>query len=188
MPSRNSSAAWASPSSILDSANPTWIRTQSPGTTTSSSSSPMLIARRTPLTLTLARSGRSSRISMTSPGIPRHMGTPLRAGASRPVRPAGRQLDALQQQLVAAGLVQLGRAAGRAGDQQLAGLALGAAGSAGDPDREDDQVELGPLGLRPGRDQLERLLHGGPDGPVQHPDPDPDPRHRPPGGPAQGRV
>src|SRR5215469_14304325 len=73
MPSRNSRAAAASASSILDSANPTWISTHSPGTTVSFSSSPMLMTRRTPLTLTLARSGWSARISITSPEIPRHM-------------------------------------------------------------------------------------------------------------------
>src|SRR5262245_20830383 len=73
MPSRKSIAAFASFSSIFDSAKPTWISTQSPGLTSSPSSRPMLIARLTPLTSTLARSGRSARISMTSPGMPRHM-------------------------------------------------------------------------------------------------------------------
>src|SRR5206468_4291194 len=39
----------------------------------SPSNKPMLMARRTPLTSTLARSGRSSQSSTTSPGIPRHI-------------------------------------------------------------------------------------------------------------------
>src|ERR1700744_4006359 len=73
MPSRNSRAAAASRSSILDRANPTWISTHSPGLGGSSASRPMLISRRTPLTLTLARSGCSASISTTSPGMPRHM-------------------------------------------------------------------------------------------------------------------
>src|SRR5215468_10735102 len=76
--SRNSStnciAGAASASSILDSANPTWISTHSPGLGGSSDSRPMLISRLTPLTSTLARSGCSGCISMTSPGMPRHMG------------------------------------------------------------------------------------------------------------------
>src|SRR5580693_2443352 len=73
MPSRNSMAAAASASSILDRAKPTWISTHSPGFGGSSDSSPMLISRFTPLTSTFARSGWSGWISMTSPGIPRHM-------------------------------------------------------------------------------------------------------------------
>src|SRR6266542_3879835 len=76
MPSRKSSAALASSSSILESAKPTWIRTQSPGSSVSPSSRPMLTARLTPLTSTLARSGRSGSSSTTSPGMPRHMASP----------------------------------------------------------------------------------------------------------------
>src|ERR1700733_11157108 len=66
-------AAAASASSILDRAKPTWISTHSPGLGGSSASRPMLIIRFTPLTSTFARSGWSGLISMTSPGIPRHM-------------------------------------------------------------------------------------------------------------------
>src|ERR1700679_3374829 len=73
MPSRDSMAAAASASSILDRAEPTWISTHSPGLGGSSDSSPMLMSRLTPLTSTLARSEWSGLISMTSPGIPRHM-------------------------------------------------------------------------------------------------------------------
>src|ERR1700722_7785824 len=73
MLSRNSMAAAASCSSILDRAKPTWISTHSPGFGGSSDSRPMLISRLTPLTSTFARSGWSVLISMTSPGIPRHM-------------------------------------------------------------------------------------------------------------------
>src|SRR5690242_4884216 len=73
MPSRKSSTAFASASSTLLSANPTWMRIQSPGAGGSSASRPTLTDRRTPLTETLARSGRSSEISMTSPGMARHM-------------------------------------------------------------------------------------------------------------------
>src|SRR5258708_32425135 len=73
IPSRNSIAAFASASSILERAKPTWIRIQSPGWRSSSESSSMLIARLTPLTLTLARSGWPVRSSMISPGIPRHI-------------------------------------------------------------------------------------------------------------------
>src|SRR5690348_10029256 len=73
MLSRNSIAAAASCSSILDSANPTWISTHSPGFGGSSASRAMLISRRTPLTLTLARSGWTGSISTTSPGMPRHI-------------------------------------------------------------------------------------------------------------------
>src|SRR2546423_11863348 len=76
MPSRNASAAAASSSSIFERANPTWMRIQSPGWTFSFSRSPMLMALRTPLTFTFARSGRS-RSSITSPGIPRHIPSPL---------------------------------------------------------------------------------------------------------------
>src|SRR5260370_22765020 len=74
MPSRNSKADAASISSIFDKAKPTWISTHSPGLGGSSQSSPMLINRRTPLTSTLARSGCSAKSSITSPGMPRHMG------------------------------------------------------------------------------------------------------------------
>src|SRR6185437_3062304 len=77
MLSRNSRAAAASASSILESAKPTWMSTHSPGSGMSSASRPTLITRRTPLTSTLARSGWSGRNSITSPGMPRHMRSPF---------------------------------------------------------------------------------------------------------------
>src|SRR5438309_398324 len=52
------------------------MRIQSPGWTFSFSRRPMLMALRTPLTFTFARSCRS-RSSITSPGIPRHIPAPL---------------------------------------------------------------------------------------------------------------
>src|SRR5258708_635558 len=52
------------------------MRIQSPGWTFSFSRRPILMALRTPLTFTFARSGRS-RSSITSPGIPRHIHSPL---------------------------------------------------------------------------------------------------------------
>src|SRR5581483_5223141 len=57
------------------------MRIQSPGTGGSSVNRPILIARLTPLTSTLARSGWSGRISITSPGMPRHMSYYLRGGS-----------------------------------------------------------------------------------------------------------
>src|SRR5215469_4092876 len=77
-------AAAASPSSILDRANPTWISTHSPGLGGSSESRPTLMTRRTPLTSTLARSGCSGRNSITSPGMPRHMCCSFTAAAGSP--------------------------------------------------------------------------------------------------------
>src|SRR5579884_3887379 len=59
----------------LEIANPTWISTQSPGTTpspSSASSRPMLTLRRTPATSTLAKRRSSSTISTTCPGIAKH--------------------------------------------------------------------------------------------------------------------
>ena len=64
----------ASSSSIFDMAKPTWISTQSPTPMPSSSSRPMLIDPRTPVTSTRARCSSPSRNSTIWPGIPRHMG------------------------------------------------------------------------------------------------------------------
>src|SRR4029450_1542669 len=116
MPSRKSRAALASSSSILDRAKPTWIRTQSPGSSFSSESSPMLIARLTPLTATWARSGRSSMNSTISPGMPRHILLLL-------------QVDGFQDQLVAALGLDVEAAAGGGGGQGVGGL--GPAGRVG---------------------------------------------------------
>src|SRR5918992_5366465 len=127
MPSRKSRAALASCSSILDRAKPTWISTQSPGSSFSSSSRPMLIARRTPLTSTLARSGRSSISSTISPGMPRHM--------------LFLQVDGFQDQLVTAVGLEVEAAAGRAGGEGVGGLGLVPAVAAADPDRHDHQVD-----------------------------------------------
>src|SRR5882757_7955581 len=80
MPSRNSMAAFASASSILERAKPTWMRIQSPGWRSSPVSRPMLMARLTPLTLTFARSGWSTTNSTISPGIPRHISLSHRDG------------------------------------------------------------------------------------------------------------
>src|SRR6202050_1384957 len=67
------SANAASSSSIFDMAKPTWMSTQSPGTRPSSSRSPMLTMRVTPDTSTRARWGLVSVISLSCPGMPRHM-------------------------------------------------------------------------------------------------------------------
>src|SRR5256885_16641461 len=92
MPCRKARAAAASSSSILERANPTWIRIQSPGWMFASSSRPMLMARRTPLTSTMARSARSAYSSTTSPGIPRHMGLhPLQSAVAGDVLPREEQ-------------------------------------------------------------------------------------------------
>src|SRR4029453_14206385 len=121
MPSRKSSAALASSSSILERAKPTWIRIQSPGSSFSSSSRPMLMARRTPLTSTLARSGRSSISSTISPGMPRHI--------------FFLHVDGFQDQLVPALGPEGEPAAGGAGGEGVGGLALVAAVEAADPHR-----------------------------------------------------
>src|SRR5579871_5163865 len=65
------SVARASCSSILESANPTWISTQSPRSAEvpSTSSRPMFTVRRTPATSTVASLFCSSTTSSTSPGI-----------------------------------------------------------------------------------------------------------------------
>src|SRR6266567_6463654 len=73
----------------------------------------MLMARRTPLTFTLARSGRS-RSSVTSPGIPRHIDSPLSifpflVASGRPqdlARPVGDDADDALGEAHAAGLLQ----------------------------------------------------------------------------------
>src|ERR671910_1171425 len=127
MPSRKSRAALASSSSILDRAKPTWISTQSPGSSFSSSSRPMLIARLTPLTSTLARSGRSSISSTISPGMPRHI--------------FFLQVDGFQDQLVAALGLQIEGGAGRAGGEGVGGLGLVPAVEAADPHRHRHQVD-----------------------------------------------
>src|SRR5215213_10150808 len=175
MPSRKSRAALASSSSILDRAKPTWIRTQSPGSSFSSESRPMLIARLTPLTSTLARSGRSSMNSTTSPGMPRHILLLL-------------QVDGFQDQLVAALGLDVEPAAGGAGGEGVGGLALVAAVQAADPHRHGHQVDGGPVGDRALGDQGERLVEGRRHHPVLGPDPDPDPGHPAPGGPAFHRL
>src|SRR4029450_13914190 len=69
-------ASDASRSSIFDKAKPTWMSTQSPGWTSSSSSSPMLTVRLTPETSTAARCSWLSSSSTTWPGIPRHIAAP----------------------------------------------------------------------------------------------------------------
>src|SRR4029453_11668895 len=122
MPARKSRAALASSSSILDRAKPTWIRTQSPGSSFSSESSPMLIARLTPLTSTLARSGRSSMTSTTSPGMPRHILLLL-------------QVDGFQDQLVAALGLDVEAAAGGAGGEGGGGPPPSAPAGGGAPPR-----------------------------------------------------
>ena len=61
----------------FDSANPTWMSTQSPGCTLSPSSSrrPTFTLRRTPATSTRASRLASSTISITWPGIAKHIRT-----------------------------------------------------------------------------------------------------------------
>src|SRR5580698_3468896 len=73
MSCREASARAASFSSILDMANPTWMSTQSPGSSFSSSSKPILMMRVTPETSTLARCSCTSDSSCSCPGMPRHM-------------------------------------------------------------------------------------------------------------------
>src|SRR5512132_106350 len=144
MPSRKSRAPLASSSSILDRAKPTWIRTQSPGSSFSFSSRPMLIARLTPLTSTLARSGRSSISSTISPGMPRHIFFLLdRSGGHRfaTCAPGLLDVDGFQDQLVAALGLQVERAAGRAGGEDVGGLGLLPAVEAADGHRHDHQVD-----------------------------------------------
>src|SRR5689334_22657073 len=148
MPSRKSSAALASTSSIFDSANPTWMRIQSPGATHRSPSRPMLIARLTPQTSTMARSGRSDRISTISPGIPRHM---------RGLR----QLDGFEDEVVAAFGVDVGAAAPRADGEGVGRDGRAPAGAAGHPHGDDDQVHAGLLGHGPLGDRGERLVDPG---------------------------
>src|SRR4029453_3815086 len=121
MPSRKSRAALASSSAILDRAKPTWIRTQSPGSSFSSESRPMLIARLTPLTSTLARSGRSSMNSTIPPGMPRHI--------------VFLHVNSLQDQLVATLRLEIQGAAGRAGGEGVGSVGLVAAVQAAGPDR-----------------------------------------------------
>src|SRR4029453_164538 len=173
MPSRKSRAALASPSSILDRAKPTWIRTQSPGSSFSSSSRPMLMARRTPLTSTLARSGRSSISSTISPGMPRHIFFLLgRSGGYRsaPCAPGPLDVDGFQDQLVAALGLDVEPAAGRAGGEGVGGLALVAAVQGAAPDRHGHQVDGGPVGDGALGDQGERLVEGRRHPPVLGPD------------------
>src|SRR5580704_4472254 len=66
-------ARFASSSSILDMANPTWMRTQSPGFNGSSSNSPMLMILVTPETSARASWSFVSTSSTNRPGIPRHI-------------------------------------------------------------------------------------------------------------------
>ena len=79
----SSSVSRASSSSIRASAKPTWISTQSPGSTgaAGSSTSATLTSRRTPEMSTLARPPSRSTTSTTWPGMPRHM---TRASQLRP--------------------------------------------------------------------------------------------------------
>src|SRR6266571_8061393 len=154
MPSRKARADRASSSSILDRANPTWMSTQSPVPTRPFSSSPMLMVRRTPLTFTLARSGRSCRISTTSPGIPRHMLAPS-VGL---VEQLPRQLpqDVVQGGLGLLDPVDRGR---RHHEQVVDGLRLRhpAAVVPGQADGE----QAAPTGLVEGPDQVVRVAAGG---------------------------
>src|SRR3984957_1978730 len=73
MSCREARASAASFSSIFDMAKPTWMRTQSPITRPSSSSSPILMIRVTPDTSTRARCSFTLLTSFSWPGIPRHM-------------------------------------------------------------------------------------------------------------------
>src|ERR1700692_1539215 len=73
MSCREAKARAASSSSIFDMANPTWISTQSPGSSPSSSSRPILMIRVTPETSTRARCSFKWLTSFSCPGIPRHM-------------------------------------------------------------------------------------------------------------------
>src|SRR3984957_17797276 len=66
-------ARFASSSSILDIANPTWMRTQSPAFSCSSSNNPMLMTRVTPETSARASWSLVSTNSTSRPGIPRHI-------------------------------------------------------------------------------------------------------------------
>src|SRR4051812_326451 len=75
MASSSSRVARASSSSICEIAKPTWIRTQSPGPT--SSRRPMLTLRRTPATSTRASRFGSSTRSTIWPGMARHTATLL---------------------------------------------------------------------------------------------------------------
>src|SRR5688500_16828625 len=113
MLSRKLRAAAASSSSIFERAKPTWMRIQSPGWRSSSSSKPMLMARFTPLTSTLARSGRSASNSTIKPGIPRHIGFALLV--------SGGPQPAVHQGLDLAGADAEGGAQ-RLGDEALARL------------------------------------------------------------------
>src|SRR5215207_3819391 len=78
MPWRRARVAAASSSSTSESAKPTWMRTQSPGSALrpSASSRPMLTVRRTPATSTRASRLPASTTSMTLPGMARHTATP----------------------------------------------------------------------------------------------------------------
>src|ERR1700722_13127146 len=73
MSCNDASARAASSSSIFDMAKPTWMSTQSPGLSPSSSRSPMLMIRVTPETSTRARCSCTSLNALICPGIPRHM-------------------------------------------------------------------------------------------------------------------
>src|SRR5215216_4750821 len=144
MPSRKSRAALASCSSILERAKPTWMRTQSPGSSFSFSSRPMLMARLTPLTSTLARSGRSSINSTITPGMPRHIFFLLdRSGGYRFATraPGPLDVDGFQDQFVAALGLDVEPAAGGAGGEGVVGLAFVAAVEAADPHRHRHQVD-----------------------------------------------
>src|ERR1700730_1124889 len=120
-------------------AKPTWMSTQSPTTTWSSSSRPMLMVRRTPATSTLARWGLSPDSSTTWPGIPRHIGSLLSAGERRPsVRRA--VLDRFQHQFLAARQLHVEASAGRAGVDELLGLGVLPARPAAGRHRQKHQV------------------------------------------------
>src|ERR1700690_1751461 len=77
MSCNDASARAASSSSIFDMANRTWMSTQSPGLSPSSSRSPMLMIRVTPETSTRARCSWTSLNSCICPGIPRHTAASL---------------------------------------------------------------------------------------------------------------
>src|SRR3984893_7900102 len=140
-------------------AKPTWMSTQSPTTTWSSSSRRMLMVRRTPATSTLARWGLSPDSSTTWPGILRRMGSLLSAGERRPgVRRA--VLDRFQHQFLAAGELHVEASARRARVDELFGLGVQPARPAMGRHRQKHQVGVSAVDDAAGGGHRERLGGG----------------------------
>src|SRR5580704_12582770 len=144
------------------------MRTQSPGSRCSSSSSPILMIRVTPDTSTRARCSWVSINSTSWPGMPRHMTT-----ASSPS-----VLDRLEYQLIAPHELEIDRAARRTAHRHLLALPRGPAPSAVRHHREQDQLGLGVLDHRTHGGQGERLGEGVRMDVVETADPHPYLRHR----------